>query len=45
MEVRSQGRKLFFLNVRMCNLFVKDGVMNLNGMDFVFKKALGEADW
>ena len=29
----------------MWNVFVKDGVMNLNGMDFVFKKALGEADW
>lgn len=24
---------------------LKDGVMNLNGKDFVFQKAVGDAEW
>ena len=24
---------------------LKDGIMNLNGKDYVFQKAIGEAEW
>jgi transcription initiation factor TFIIA large subunit len=30
-------------NKRKCNL--KDGIMNLNGRDYLFHKATGEFEW
>lgn len=25
--------------------YLKDGIMNLNGRDYVFSKAIGDAEW
>ena len=39
------GNYRFCLNLTQWNLFTKDGVMNLNGQEFIFKKLTGEAEW
>ena len=45
MEVPFKGK--FRIVVEFLNYLdvIQDGIMNLNGRDYVFQKALGEAEW